>query len=296
MLDYDFWQQRFAGDPQVVGKAITLNSQNYTIVGVAAQDFHPLGRRQVPIYLPLVMSDFSGAGVWAAARLKPGVSLAAARAEMDIISARLQASLPEMKGLSANVVPVLETWIAQARAVLWILAACVGLVLLIACANVANLMLVRTINRQKEFAVKVALGAGRGQLVRQVIVESVMLACLGGVIGLLLAALGIKLLAVINPSSIPRLDGAGRRFGGGHYLPHRHRDGLAVQPWSVSHILKQDLRTGLQQEGRGGERSRPDDYPSSLDRVRVGVDLYTRVGGHPAGAELSPHDASRSRL
>jgi len=252
VLDYDFWQQRFAGDPQVVGKAITLNSQNYTIVGVAAQDFHPLGRRQVPIYLPLVMSDFSGAGVWAAARLKPGVSLPAARAEMDIISARLQASLPQMKGLSANVVPVLETWIAQARAVLLILAACVVLVLLIACANVTNLMLVRTINRQKEFAVKVALGAGRGQLVRQVIVESVMLACLGGVIGLLLAALGIKLLSVINPSSIPRLD-------------ELHLDvsvvvitfliaigtGLLCSLGPLVTILKQDLRTGLQQEGRG---------------------------------------------
>lgn len=252
MLDHDFWQQRFARDPEVIGKGITLNKRDYTIIGVAEPDFHPLGRGQVPVYLPLVPSDLSAVGLWTAARLKPGVSLAAARAEMATISSRLEASFPEAKkGISANVVPVLETWISQARPVLLILTACVMLVLLLAWANVTNLMLVRTIERRKEFAINLALGASRAHFVRQIVVESLLVALFGGVFGLLLAGLGLKVLTAINPSSIPRLD-------------ELHVDASVVlitilitlitgMVCSIGPLLmtrKQDVRGVLQEEGR----------------------------------------------
>jgi putative ABC transport system permease protein len=252
VLDHDFWQQRFSGNPDVIGKGITLNKRTYTIVGVVEPDFHPLGRGQVPVYLPLVPSELRGVGLWSAARLNPGVSLSAARAEMATISARLEASFPEVKkGISANVVPVLETWISQARPVLLILAASVMLVLLLACANVANLMLVRTIDRRKEFAINLALGASRVHLVRQIIVESLLLAFFGGLVGLLLAGLGLKVMTVINPTSIPRLD-------------ELHVDGSVVLITFVITLItgiacslapllltrNQDLRSMLQQEGR----------------------------------------------
>jgi len=252
VLDHDFWRQRFSGNPEVIGKQITLNKRNYTIVGVAEPDFHPLGRGQVPIYLPLVANELSGVGLWSAARLKPGVSLPAARAEMATISARLAASFPEVKkGISANVVPVLETWISQVRPVLLILTACVMLVLILAWANVANLMLVRTIGRRKEFAINLALGASRGRLMRQIIVESLLLAFLGGLLGLLLAGVGLKVLTVINPASIPRLD-------------ELHVDSSVVLITFVITLItgiacsfapllmtrSQDLRSVLQEEGR----------------------------------------------
>ena len=211
IISYGFWQQRFAGDPNIVGKQILLEDQPHTIIGVAPSDFTHHG--PPPLWVLLGPLNWKERDVRIAgnviARLKPGVTIDQARAEMNRISQQLRQEHPVANAGAdiVNVVSLQESITGRVTVALKILFVAVALVLLIACANVANLLLARAATRRKEFAVRAALGASRFRLVRQMLVESLVLAFAGGVLGLMLATWTMALLSRVAHETVPRMHG-----------------------------------------------------------------------------------------
>jgi putative ABC transport system permease protein len=208
VLSHAFWTDRLGADPEVVGRSLTLDGRPFEVIGVMARGFEWDGAE---VFAPLSAEygeDPRGAHrILPLARLRDGVSLDAADAEVAAIAARLEAEYPKTNTKrSAYLEPLHETAVGQVRSTLWAVFGMVGLVLLIACANVANILLTRATERGQELAVRSALGAGRGHLVRQLGTESLMLACLGGAAGIAVAAVGLHLLKALSPSGIPRLE------------------------------------------------------------------------------------------
>ena len=213
VISYGFWKQRYAGDPNVLGQTLTLDTfgrRDYTIVGVMPPGFDFPEQREV--WLPAGWSGLPGnrrSGHWmdVIARLKPGVTIEQARAELDAIQGRIAAGHPqELIGSHTAVIPLLEQTLgAKLRLALLVLWGVVAAVLLIACANVANLLLARAADRQKEIAIRLALGGSRWRVMRQLLAESVLLALSGGTLGVLLANLSLKLLVAFNADHVPRL-------------------------------------------------------------------------------------------
>jgi putative ABC transport system permease protein len=215
ILSDGLWRLRFGGDPQVIGRAITLGGQSRTVVGIMPPGFQ--FPAQLDLWLPLALNvnqQLSRQGsmvrVSVLARLKPGVTLAAARADLSVILERQQQAFPQLYrnygDIQARVVRLSESLIGRVRPALLILFGAVAFVLLIACANVANLLLARSAARGKEMAIRAAVGAGRLQLVRQLLTESLLLSLLGGAVGLLVAKWGVKLLVVMSPAGIARIE------------------------------------------------------------------------------------------
>ena len=211
ILSHSLWQQRFGGSDEIVGQAITLNSRSFTVIGVMPPDFYFLNR-EIELWVPLALdpaTDYratSGRYLASIARLKPGVTRDQAQAEMEGIAAQLeQTHVSFNAGWSVNLVPLHEQIVGDIRPIILILSGAVFFVLLIACVNVANLLLARAATRQKEMALRSALGAARKQIIGQLLTESVLLACFGGALGLLLAYWGLKLLVAVSPDNIPRL-------------------------------------------------------------------------------------------
>jgi putative ABC transport system permease protein len=210
ILGHDLWQSHFAGNPDIIGQTVTMSGRNCTVVGVMPPGFHFLNT-QIKAWLPLQFDPTtewrkSGRFLRSVARLKPGVTLRQAQAELDTIGKQLEIAYPDFnKGWGVNLVPMHEQIVGDIRPVLLVLLAAVAFVLLIACANVANLLLSRAASRQKELALRAALGADRMRLIRQMLTESVLLAMMGGAVGVLLAYWGIQLLIAFAPDNIPRL-------------------------------------------------------------------------------------------
>ena len=211
VLSHAFWMSEFGGDASAIGKQITLSGNLYTVVGVMAPDFwlphHPADAFSTLRIVYPVEAKERGVHVLAPyLRLKPGVSVAQAQAEMTAIDARLAAAHPDHDaGVTRRVVPLLDSVVGDTREVILIFFGAVALVLLIACVNFANLLLARAASRQREMAIRSALGAGAGRLVAQMLVESVMLSLAGGVAGIALAWAGLRGLLALAPEDLPRL-------------------------------------------------------------------------------------------
>ena len=209
VLSYALWQSHFGGDPSVVGRAVVLNGNPYTVVGVMPKGFQ--FPRDAQLWVPAGQMDRVGSrGMHSfriVGRLRPGVAREAAEAEVRTIARGLEAQYPQDNAKrSARVVTLHEATVGEMRPALLVLLAATGAVLLIGCANVANLLLVRAAGREREAAVRAALGAGRGDLVRQWLTESLVLALAGGALGLLVAHWGVAGLIAFAPQSIPRAD------------------------------------------------------------------------------------------
>jgi putative ABC transport system permease protein len=259
IITNSLWQRRFGSDPEIVNKKITTNGITRTVIGVLPEDFnYPKGAEvYAPIPLtPELIKSRDSHSYYVIGRLKPGVSVQSAQADIDTITARLAAQYPRTNvGLGANVYPIVADTVRMYSTAIWVMMGAVGFVLLIACANVANLMLARASGRQKEIALRAALGANRWRIVRQLLVESFIIALIGGTVGVLVAFWGIDLLKAANPGEAAKYAPGWKHLGinlpvlgftVGISLLSGVLFGLAPA-WQVS---KPDLNDALKEGGR----------------------------------------------
>lgn len=288
VLTHGLWQRRFGSDPDILGQTLTLNSKPYTVIGVMPAGFVYPSR--VELWVPVGQESGQESwrergnhpGLYGVARLKPGITLDQARADMDAIAVSLEQQYPQSNsGNRVSITPMLEQAVRNIRPALLVIMGAVAFVLLIACANVANLLLARAAARQKEIAIRSALGAGRVRIIRQLLTESALLSIAGGGLGLLLAVWGVKLIVGINPDGIPRareisLDSRVVLFTFAVALLTGIIFGL-VPAWQAS---KPDMNETLKDAGRGStggvHRQR---FRNVLVVAEVALALVLLIGG-----------------
>jgi predicted permease len=220
LISTNLWRRKFSSSQDILGKSVTLDGRGYTVIGVIPESFHFVApsfpeRRDIFVPIgqwsnPLLQQRAAGLGIHGLGRLKPGVTFAQAQADMDAVSRALTAAFPDAdKGIGAKLSPLRRAMLGHEQRFLLVLLAGVGFVLLIACVNVANLLMARSTGRAREFAIRASLGASQRRVVRQLLTESVLLALAGGGLGLLLAALGTRTALGVLPTTLPRAEEIG---------------------------------------------------------------------------------------
>jgi putative ABC transport system permease protein len=266
LLAHGLWSERFGADAGIVGRTIRLNEEPYTVVGVMPRGFSfpdSQDKFWVPIALPpQQLANHDGHSLQVVARLKPGVTFAQAQSNLDAIAKRLTEQYPRSNtAVGVTVLSLREHTVGDVRTAVLVLLGVVGFLLLMVCANIGNLLLARASARDREFAVRTALGAGRGRLVRQLLTESALLALIGGVFGLLLALWGVSALRGIAPASLGRLEEIGL-----HGSIAAFNFGIAIVAGLICGIVpalqanRRDLHEPLKGDARGsghGSGSRP---------------------------------------
>ena len=263
VLGEGFWKRKFGGAPDVLGRTLMLNGTGYTVIGIVRDNFKiftegavyvPIGQWNDPTFRDRAV----GMGMDVVARLRPGVTLAQARADMDSVAHQQAIDYPDSNGgMGITATPLLDDLIGKRKPILFILLGAVGFVLLIACVNVANLLLARSTGRARELAIRLALGATRGRIIRQLLTESILVALAGGSLGLLLAAWGTNVMLKFLPAALPRMDEIGVD---GRVLAFTLATsllaGILFGLAPALKISRSDVQTSLKEGGRSVVRTR----------------------------------------
>ncbi len=284
VLSHGLWQRRFGGQANIIGQTLTLNELPYTVVGVMPPGFiAPEGIAELWAPIAFTANDATNRGsfhLFALARLKPGLTLTAAQSEADVIAHNLAQAYPKTNtNLGFSVVSLHGHIVGGIKQSLWVLLGAVAFVLLIACVNVANLLLARAAVREKELAVRMALGAGRQRLLRQLLTESTLLAFCGGALGLLLAIWGIQTLKLISPGTIARLDEVSLDWRVlGFTLSIACLTGLIFGLAPALQLSRPDLQNTLKEGGRGSSSGTGQHLRGALVVTEVALSLVLLIG------------------